>query len=260
VVAPLLSRRYVVLGASALALLLTPSTLCLAQSAPPATTRLLVQVTRVKPDMLNEWLDLQRTEVNAAYRKAEIPERTVSVPVLGNTYEYLSVSPLKTLGIFDGPPVLIRALGPEAGARLQAKLRRCIDGTQIYQLLRVDELSSLPDRSKPAPGSVSTRRRIPPGKLPEYEAFVKAEIIPVYRKAKADGKIAGFGYTRRSLGASAGEVAMTVYVNKFVDIDTGNPLAQVLGQAAAAKINAKGAGLSTVVETVVRRRVAELSY
>jgi hypothetical protein len=219
-----------------------------------------VQVTQVKPDMLNEWLDLQKNEVNPAYKKADILERTVLSPALGNLYEYTSIVPLTTLGVFDGQAVLTRALGPEAGARLQSKLRKCINGSQMYMIQRVNELSSVPDRSKPAPGIVTTRRRIAPGKLADYEAFVKAEVAPLYKKAKSEGKIAGYAFTRRSLGANSGEVTSTVYLNKFADLDAGPILTQMLGQDGVAKLNAKGAGLSTAVDTMVRRRVADLSY
>ena len=45
--------------------------LCLAQSDPTAN-RARVTITKVKPEMLNEWLDLQKNEVMPALKKAGI--------------------------------------------------------------------------------------------------------------------------------------------------------------------------------------------
>jgi hypothetical protein len=183
------------------------------------------------------------------------------VPVLGNPYEFTSIMPLRSMGVFDGPGLLTRTLGPEPGERLQARLRRCINGSRFYILIRVNELSSPPERSKPAPASVALRRRVAPGKQQEYETFLKNEIAPIYRKAKAEGKIAGYSFARRSLGATAaGEVTQFLYHNNFAEIDRGSVLVQMLGPEAAAKLTAKAAGLFTDVDQVVHRRVAELSF
>jgi hypothetical protein len=47
-------------------LLLAAPAVVLAQLAPQAPARYLVQVTQVKPEMLSEWMDLQKNEVNPA--------------------------------------------------------------------------------------------------------------------------------------------------------------------------------------------------
>ena len=52
-----------IVHAGVLALSLVPASLCLAQApaTPPATTRYQVTVVRIKPDMIDEWIDLQNT-------------------------------------------------------------------------------------------------------------------------------------------------------------------------------------------------------
>jgi hypothetical protein len=80
------------------------------------------------------------------------------------------------------------------------------------------------------------------------------------KKAKADGKIAGYAVSTRGVGAQAGEMTTTTYYNKFADLDGGNPVALALGAAAAAPIGAKGAALATNVQVIIRRRVADLSF
>ena len=210
--------------------------------------------------MLDEWMDLQKNEVVPALKKAGIPSRTVSRTVFGNTYEYLSISPLESYGVLDGPGLFTRALGPEAGARLAAKLRKCITAQRTYISTRQNELSIPPD-SNPAPAvAVTFRRRIAPGKGQEYRNYIKSELLPVYKKAKAEGKIAGYTVSTRGLGGTVGDMTTTTFYSKFADLDPGTVLTRMLGEEAAQKVTAKATGLSTVVETVARRRVADLSY
>ena len=227
--------------------------------AQPGTTRLFVQSSLVKPDMLTEWMDLQKNEVVPALKKAGVKTRRVLRTVLGNRSEYLSITPLESYGNFDGPSPLVKALGPEASARLIARLNKCVTASRYYVINRVDEMSSIPET--PAPVSVTTRLRIAPGRLQDYEALVRGDILPLSKKAKAEGKILGYGYTRRGLGATgANEVTVTTYLAKFAEIDKGPYIIQLLGQEGARKLAAKFVGLSTNVDTVVRGRVADLSY
>ena len=78
-----------VVRAGVLALSLLPATLCLAQPpTPPATTRYQVTVVRIKPDMVDEWVDLQKNEVIPAQKKGGVKERTVMQTAIGNSFEY----------------------------------------------------------------------------------------------------------------------------------------------------------------------------
>jgi ABC-type sugar transport system substrate-binding protein len=60
-------RKSLMVGAFAILLASTCSNRAMAQSAAPMTAR--VTVTQVKPDMLNEWLDLEKNEVVPALKK-----------------------------------------------------------------------------------------------------------------------------------------------------------------------------------------------
>ena len=238
-------------------LALSLSTLCLAQSTPPAPARNMVAMTQVKPDMLNEWMDIQK-EVNAVLKKIGVPRRTVLRPVFGNTYEFISISPIENYAQMDNPSRFTKAIGPEAAARLFEKQRKCITGSRTFVATSIPDLSTPPD--SPAPVTVSSRVRVAPGKAEDYQNFIKSEILPLYKKAKAEGKVLGYSVSRRGFGASNSEFTVTTYYSKFADLDGGNVLARMLPQGGAAKVFAKGTGLSTTIETVVRRRVADLSY
>ena len=246
-----------VLRAGALALALSPSAMGQAQPAGPAPSRSQVTLVRVKPDMINEWLDLQKNEVMPAQKKGGVTTRTVLQTVIGNSFEYAIIVPFPVFAALDGENPQQKALGAEASARLAAKVRKCVDTQRTYLLNRRDELAIAQGA---APAARTTVRRAAPGKQAEYLNYLKSDVLPAMKKAKETGKIAGYNVSTRGVGAQAGEITTTTYYNKFADMDAGNPLVVVLGEAAAAPITAKGDALSTAVQTIVRRRVADLSF
>ena len=248
------------LAAGGLLLVFGFSSQCLAQTAAPAPQRSRVIVTQVKPDMLNEWMDIQKNEVNPAMKKAGVTRRTVSRSVFGNLYEFTSITPLDSYASMDGPNPFARILGPEAAARLSEKSRKCVTSSRSYVITAVSDLSILPDPQQPPPISSSTRLRVAPGKRQEYTNFVKNELLPLYKKAKAEGKIAGYRTSARGFGANTNEITVTTYYNKFADLDGGPLLTRMLGQEGVAKLFSKTTGLTTNIETVLRRRVPDLSF
>jgi hypothetical protein len=248
-----------VVHAGVLALSLVPATVCLAQqpNTPPATTRYQVTVVRIKPDMLDEWIDLQKNEVIPAQKKGGVKERTVLQTAIGNSFEYTILTPYPSFAALDGPAVNVKALGAEAAARLGAKVRKCVDVQRTYLINRVDDLAI------PQGNAIASRTQVlrpAPGKTQDYLSYLRADVLPAMKKAKADGKIAGYAVSTRGVGAQAGEMTTTTYYNKFADLDAGNPVALALGAAAAAPIGAKGAALATNVQVIIRRRVADLSF
>jgi hypothetical protein len=223
----------------------------------PTSTRYQVSVIRLKADMLTEWQDLQRNEVIPALKKAGIKERQVWTNAVGNAFEYTVLTPFDKWALMDSPGPLVAALGAEAAARLNAKLRRCIEVQRSFMTNRVNDLN---DAAGNALVMRTVVRRIQPGKMQEYQALYRADVLPGLKKAKAAGKMAGSTFSVRGAGAQAGEFTTTEYFNKFADLDAGNPLVAALGQEAVTKINAKAAPLATTVQTIIRRRIADLSF
>lgn len=220
-------------------------------------TRYLVTVVRVKPDMLTEWVDLQKNEVAPAQKKGGVKSRTVWATSVGNAFEYTIITPFDKWALMDSPNPVVTALGAEAAARLNAKVRKCIESQRSYLTNRVDEFDI------PAGDALvmrSTVRRVPAGKMQDYLSYHRTDVLPAQKKAKADGKIAGATVAVRGAGAQANELTTTTYYSKFADMDGGNPVAAAVGQEAAAKIGAKGDAIATTIQTVVRRRMADLSF
>jgi hypothetical protein len=239
--------------AGALLLTLNLSTLCPAQSATDPMTRMTI--THVKPEMLTEWRDIQKDMI-AILKKGGTKSRTVyQTYIFGNNYEYVTITPFASYAEFDNPNPITKALEPAAAARLNEKLRKCIVSSTSFSSTRFTDLSNLVDNDAPPPITVSARYRIAPGKFQEFENLVKSDVLPVYKKAKVR-----FTVNRRGPGTNTSDVTMVTYYSKFADMDGGPFLQKQLGQEAANKLNAKFAGIRTMIEVVTRRRVDELSF
>lgn len=225
----------------------------LAQNDTPLRAR--VTMTHVKPDMLTEWVDLQKNEVLPALKKAGEKTRTVyATSIFGNAYEYILISPIEKMSQFDGQSPILKALDTPGATRLNDKLRKCIDSSTSYMITRLPEISNILDG--PTPNMIVTvRYRIAPGKMPDFVNLMKAEVLPVYKKAKV-----GLIVNQRGPGANTSDVTLSTAYTKFADMEGGPFLTQQLGQEAAARLNAKFVGMRNMVEVVVRRKVAELSF
>jgi hypothetical protein len=244
-------------GIGVLTLVGAPARSLSQQMSPVPNVRSYVQVIRLKPDMVTEWIALQRDEVIPAQKKAGVKSRTTLVTQVGNAFEYTILTPFPSWAGFDDPPPLVRALGVDGAAALNAKLRKCILTQSSYMTSRVDSLT-IPASDAPV-WRIAVRRALP-GKMTEYLAYYRAEVLPGLRKAKADGKIAGSTIAIRGVGAQSGEVTTVTYYSKFADIDGGDPLVLALGREAANRINAKSAEFSTTTQVIVRRRIPDLSF
>jgi hypothetical protein len=240
------------LGASSILLASALSLQCFAQTAAAPTAR--VVVSHIKPDMLNEWLDLQKNEVVPALKKGGQKTRTVyATSLFGTSGEYVIITPFEKYADFDGDSLLTKTLGQPASTRLTEKLRKCLLGQSAYAITRMADLSNVLDGTPQM--LVSARYRISPGKFPDFESLVKSDVLPVYKKAKT-----GLIVSRRGPGANTADVTMSTIYTKYADLDGGPFMTKQLGQAAADKLNAKFVGIRTLVEVIVRRRVEDLSF
>jgi len=227
------------------------STVCLPQSNMSRTT-----ITHVRPDMLTEWVDLQKNEVVLALKKAGVKSRTVySSGLFGNAYEYVILTPMEHFADFDAGNPLTKALGQATSARLGEKLRKCTVSAKSFQSTLLDSLSNPAPNNEPPQIIVTVRVRVIPGKMQDFENVIKTDVLPVYKKAKVT-----YTVRRRGLGTNTNDVTLSTGYAKFADMDGGNPLVRALGQEGAAKVLAKLTGVANLIDTAVRTRVADLSF
>jgi hypothetical protein len=237
--------------AGTLALAAGLSSLCLAQTSP---SRSRVTITHIKPDMVNEWMDLQKSEVVPALKKGGVKTRTVySAGIFGNGGEYLTTQPFDNTAEFDGQSPLVKALDAPGAARLNGKLAKCLVSTNSYMSTRLDDISNVMDT--PPTVIVAVRYRIAQGKMQEFRDLFKSELLPVYKKAKVSVTV-----NQRGPGGNPADVNVVTGYAKYAEMNAGPFLVQQLGQVGADRVNAKFAAIRTTVEVVVRRRVPELSF
>jgi hypothetical protein len=221
------------------------------------TTRLVVQITQLKPDMVDEWRAAQ-SEVNAALKEAGVTTRTVLETMFGDRPEFVTIRPLPSFAEYDGEGLLQGALGEREAAALIAKLQACEVSGVRYIVNRQNEFV-VGDTNAPVRATVTYR--VNRGGADAYRAYVREQLLPLNQKAVADGLIAGYGVSISGQGSSEpGLWSHTTYRANMAALDAPGIAGQVLGEAAADNLGAAAARLRTTVRTVVRRRVPELSY
>ena len=242
-------RRY----PSALLLALGVSTLCHAQTATGPMSR--VTIIHVKPDMVNEWREIEKSYVPDLKKGGQKSRTVYQTYIFGNSYEYVIVAPIDNFGDFDGQSPLAKALAPAALASRGEMLRKCVESSTSFMSTREVEISNLIQNDSIPPIFVSARYRIAPGKFQEFVNLMKSDILPVYKKAGVRMTVA-----RRSVGTNPNDLTINSYYKTFADWGGGPLLTKQLGAEASAKINAKFAGVRTLIEVVTRRRVDDLSF
>jgi hypothetical protein len=234
------------------------STLSMAQPGlrldSPAT-RSVVTIVHIKPEMLKEWLDLQKNEVVPALKKRGMTARTVyASAAFGPAFEYTIIQPLTNFAEFDSPDTQAEALGSAPGPRLAERLRRCISSANSFLRTVLPDLSNPGDNKNP-PIVQLVRLRIAPGKMQEYETVFKAEALPALIKANSRVTVA-----RRGLGTDGADLTSETPIQKFADLDAPPPLLSSLGREGTAKLMSKLNTLATVVENTILIRQADLSF
>ncbi len=225
-------------------------------SQTPAPQRSRITIIRVKPDMLDEFVDLQKNEVVPALKKGGMKSRTVyQTALFGNLTEFTIVAPFDKFAEFDAEGPQLRALGAAANARLGQKLRKCIESANSFLLTSQTGLSNPIPGGTPPSMIVTTRVRVASGKMPDFENLVKTEILPGFKEAKIALLV-----SRRGTGANPNDIGFTTPLANYAAMDLPSPFVRALGQEAAAKLGSRFNGLATIIETVARRRMPELSF
>jgi hypothetical protein len=228
-----------------------------AQPAPPARTR--VATVEVKPDMVRAWMDLQRTEVLPALKKAGVPWRWVfsnGGPV-GPGFTYTIVQPVANYAQFDEGPALRRGMTPEAYTRYLDRERTMVVSTSAIVQTLVPSASIVSGSSTPPALAVVTTSVLLPLKGQEFAAITASDFVPAMKKAG----VTDYWVFATNFGGPVGQRTTVAPLAKWADLDSPPPLVRSLGAEGAQKLNQKRtpllAGPSTI--TVVSF-VPDLSF
>ena len=254
-------RRLLLPGLAALLVVCAVSTISVAQAPKPAAAEsqmLLVSFAKVNPGMGPEYVDLQTKEVIPAQKKAGGPGRQAySSGIGGPPGEYVYVTPITSFAQFDQPAPLVRALGEQGAAALNAKVAKLAQGMGNMVVRTRPDLSYLPDpKAPPSPLSILTIVEVAPGKRIEFEAFIKKDVVP----AMQQGKAKSYWVAEVIYGENTGGYISAVGYDTYEAIGKGHPFVVALGEEGARKLEARAAGIVTKLHRFVSRYRPELSW
>jgi hypothetical protein len=211
---------------------------------------------KVKPNMAEEHRALQAT-INEGLKKAGVPWRDLwQMAGFGDVGSFVSVTPMDTLAVLDGPNPLLKGLGQEAFAAYQSRARNVYESAH-YELVRIRrDLSLVSGRSEPPTLAVVTTIRTVPGKEDAFEELIRSDIAPAWKK----GGVKDAWVHKTILGGSPQTYTIVVLYEKFAELDGGSPIEKALGPEGMRKLRQKSAGVIASMENMVARRIAELSY
>jgi hypothetical protein len=214
----------------------------------------VIVFTSIKPEMRADYEAWQK-QMSAAYKKAEIPSRTVLQTMMGDLFEYISITPLAKFADMDGASPVERALGKDPAAAFMRKGAAYI--TSAHRIVTSDMNDvSIHTASDPGQYAVVTIMHLLPAKVPEFTAFLKDEYIPAVKKAE----VKNFWVSQTVFGGNQLERVTVRPIKSMSEIDAGPPLRKALGAEGAAKLNAQRASLIDSVQMVITKYRADLSY
>ena len=227
-------------------------------AAKPAPKREMIQVTvvKVKPDLLNEWLEFQKNETIPMLKKAGAIRRDAwQTGIFGESGMYAFVVPIENFNQYDGDNPPLRALGADGARAYAERNRRFIVSSHTYADQTRPDLGYEIKMSGPPKLALLSNVQIALGKGSDYEALVKSDVLPVMRKARL-----GYVVSQTVLGGDINEFTTLILYDTFADIGKGHPFDRILGTDGSRQLTAKAVGIVTHVERSIVRYVPELSF
>jgi hypothetical protein len=223
---------------------------------PPKREMIQVTVVKVKPDLLNEWLEFQKNETIPMLKKAGATRRDAwQTGIFGESGMYAFVAPIENFNQYDGDNPPLRALGADGARAYAEKNRRFIVSSHTYADQTRPDLGYELKMSGPPKLALLSNIQIALGKGSDYEALIKSDVLPVMRKARL-----GYAVSQTVLGGDINEFTTLIFYDTFADIGKGHPFDRILGADGSRQLTAKAVGIVTHVERSIVRYVPELSF
>jgi hypothetical protein len=221
--------------------------------------RVGITTVRIKPELLDEWVEFQKSETIPALRKAGVSGRTAIATVIGESFETTFLTPLTNFADRDGDSPIVKALGADGARAYAAKNRRFIAEQHTYVNTVRTDLSYQPAASAAAAPSgiaVVSTYSLAAGHIPDFEAYIKTDLTPAHKQLKTGG----FIVHQALFGGDGGTFVVATLLPNFAALDKGPAIVRAYGQARADAIQQKLAGFVTHIERTVVRVVPELSF
>ena len=227
-------------------------------AASPQRNWYSVTLTTVKAERIAEWVEFQKSQTIPMQQKGGVKSRETwqSGAPFGEGNSYGIVTPIDKFATYDMPPLARRVLGDAPWTAYQDRLASMTVSRRTFAIQDRAELSIAPAASAKIVAAILQDVTVISGHAEQYEAYLKNDVLPVLKK----GNVLGTAVSRTVFGGNGNEYHVVTYLANFAEIDKGPTQVQVLGQAAAAALAAKGAPHIANVERTILRYLPDLSY
>ncbi len=247
-------RGYLVATTVALVAVLAPAP---AKAQAPATAGdlMVLSVIDFRPDQFTEFGELQAQTMAAQQKGGQAWRETWNVATFGQPYRVYVLRPLTGYAELDGQSFTVKGAGAEQARVINERARRMIVGQQIHGLRSRSDLGY---GERPATMSVAamTTITVAPGRNADFEAIVRDEVVPAYKKA---GESA-FSIAQVVLGGNANQYVIFTYYDGIAGLANGSPILRALGPEGYARHRQRVVGIVTEEEHVVVRLNPALSF
>ena len=156
----------------------------------------------------------------------------------------------------DGENPLLRALGPDGLRSYGQRSRRFIAQQRTTIATVRTDLSYTPTPIANLPVAIVNNYSIAAGHNADFESYIKNDLTPAHKQMKTGG----FIVHQALFGGDGNSFVVATLLPNFAEIEKGPAVTQAYGQARAAAVQQKLAGIVTHVERTVVRMVPELSF
>ena len=226
------------------------------QQSGSSPQRSQVTVVRVKPDMIDAWIDFQTKRTIPALKKAGVTQRTVYQSAFGNLGEFRLVTPIAKFADRDNPSPIERALGAAGAKEYNDAYRKLIVSSTVYVTQALPDVRLDPNPDANYKVLVLSTIHVTPGHATEYLNYLQSDILPIEKK----GETKRFTVSRVVFGGDNNEFRVARFVEKFADLDAGPATTRVLGAEGARKLAQKVTGIVTSTQINVYVHNDALSF
>lgn len=221
--------------AAIIALTLSVPSISTAQTQAPQQQWSVVTTFQIKADSRAEFEATQK-EVTAAYKKAGVPYRVVVQTMFGDLFEYTAVAPMSKLAEWDGPSVLVKALGDAGSQRLLKRSGTYLTSVQRVGMLQLDDISIRTASDSGDYLHIMTFH-LRPGKAGDFANFMKEDYLPALRKAD----ISNAWMYEPVFGGNTNDRVLVMPMHKLAELDAGPATRKALGVEGARALGLKQA-------------------
>ena len=221
----------------------------------PVFTRLTI--VEVRPDMVTDYVALQKNETIPALQKAGVQWRNAwRTGQFGSAFTMAYLAPITSFASLDEPNPLLKSMGEEAYRAYQAKMSKLISSTRTYAIRDRPDLGLKTEGSPMAKLGVLAQVEVVPGRTTEFETILKNEWTPALKKAG----VANYVVSQVVFGGSAGQYYTFTPIENYAQLDKGHPIQHSIGEAGMNRLIAKMGPSTRSVERFIIRLDEELSF